>query len=287
MSLSHQANLRKAFHSTLLSSGVLSVNQGVVSNADKSSRPSVRLASAIYAQLSQNVAADEIKLSGQTAGAKFEQICAAYLSAAFKHLDAVRPGKWIIGCDGIQGGNGLAYFEQFAHLASLEELSRENPRLKAAIGSDYLIKPDVLVARQPEPDERIGSSVTSGLDFENARRTPFRAVNNSLMLLHATISCKWTIRSDRAQNARTEALNLMKNRKGRVPHVVVITGEPTPGRIASLAFGTGELDCVYHFALTELIEAVKKDDSAYDILSSMLDGNRLRDIADLPFDLAI
>ena len=53
------------------------------------------------------------------------------------------------------------------------------------------------------------------------------------------------MRSDRAQNSRTEALNLIRNRKGNLPHIVVVTGEPMPARIASLALGTGDIDCVY------------------------------------------
>lgn len=279
--------LREAFHATLLDTGVLSVEGGVASNADRSSKPSMRIASAIYEQLISGTSIDNVKLAGQTAGSKFEQICASYIEQAFEHLGAVRPGKWVVGCDGVQGGSGLSYFEQFSHLALLAKLSDETPRLKAAIGSDYLIKPDVLVARLPETDEVISGSMPSRLDLKNAERTPLRRENNQLLLLHATIYCKWTMRSDRAQNARTEALNLMKNRKGRVPHVVVITGEPTPGRIASLAYGTGELDCVYHFALPELIAAVGEEDSSFDTLCAMLEGNRLRDIADLPFDLAI
>ena len=107
--------------------------------------------------------------------------------------------------------------------------------------------------------------------------------------MHASVSCKWTIRSDRAQNARSEALNLVRNRKGRLPHVVIVTGEPTPSRIASIALGTGDIDCVYHFALTELRETVAELDfsDAKDMLDTMIDGKRLRDIADLPIDLVI
>lgn len=66
------------------------------------------------------------------------------------------------------------------------------------------------------------------------------------------------MRSDRAQNSRTEALNLIRNRKGHLPHIVVVTAEPMPNRLASLALGTGDIDCVYHFALYELIRAVKE-----------------------------
>ncbi len=81
----------------------------------------------------------------------------------------------------------------------------------------------------------------------------------------------------------------MRNRKGRLPHVVVVTAEPTPGRLASIALGTGDIDCVYHFALYELqatVKALGMDDAA-DMLAVMVDGKRLKDISDLPLDLAV
>lgn len=124
-----------------------------------------------------------------------------------------------------------------------------------------------------------------------------RFANGSLATLHASISCKWTLRSDRAQNARSEALNLLRNRKGRTPHIVVVTAEPLPSRLASLALGTGDFDCIYHFALSELRHAVEickstadkrtrlQLDKANDDLEAMIVGKRLKDIADLPLDL--
>lgn len=125
------------------------------------------------------------------------------------------------------------------------------------------------------------------VDATVARQTPFRKANNETELLLASISCKWTLRSDRAQNARSEALNLIRNRKGRCPHIMVVTAEPTPSRIASLALGTGDIDCVYHFALPELKEAIleSQNDEALQLLEIMIDGKRLRDISDLPLDL--
>ncbi|MDL1891952.1 restriction endonuclease, partial [Sphingobacteriales bacterium CHB3] len=82
-------------------------------------------------------------------------------------------------------------------------------------------------------------------------------------------------------------LNLIRNRKGHTPHICVVTAEPMPTRLASLALGTGDIDCVYHFALDELEEAVKssKNEAAIDALVPLIEGKRLRDIADLPFDL--
>jgi hypothetical protein len=84
-------------------------------------------------------------------------------------------------------------------------------------------------------------------------------------------------------------VNLIRNRKGHTPHIVIVTGEPYPNRIASLALGTGDIDCVYHFALNELIMAAKKldNETVIDLLEIMIKGNRLRDISDLLLDLAI
>lgn len=69
-----------------------------------------------------------------------------------------------------------------------------------------------------------------------------------------------------------------------------MTGEPTPSRLASLALGTGDIDCVYHFALYELNKAVKSpeiNDDTRVLLNNLIIGKRLKDISDLPIDLAV
>ncbi len=88
---------------------------------------------------------------------------------------------------------------------------------------------------------------------------------------------------------RAEALNLIRNRKGKTPHIVAVTFEPMPSRLASIALGTGDLDCTYHAALYELREAVgeSRHDSHIEILEELIHGRRIRDISDLPFDLAV
>jgi hypothetical protein len=55
-----------------------------------------------------------------------------------------------------------------------------------------------------------------------------------------------------------------------------------------LALGTGDIDCVYHVALPELMDAVTEshDETSMEVLDTMVSGRRLRDVADLPFDLA-
>jgi len=60
-----------------------------------------------------------------------------------------------------------------------------------------------------------------------------------------------------------------------------------PTRLASLAMGTGDIDCVYHTALMELASSVKEsgNEDQQDMLDTLTTGKRLRDISDLPFDL--
>ena len=60
-----------------------------------------------------------------------------------------------------------------------------------------------------------------------------------------------------------------------------------PGRIASIAMGTGDIDCVYHFALYELVEAVHQinAEDSIEMLDNLIQGKRLKDISDLSIDL--
>ena len=127
------------------------------------------------------------------------------------------------------------------------------------------------------------------VDDEICKMADIRKSNGGKPILHASVSAKYTMRSDRAQNSRTEALNLIRNRKGHLPHIVVVTAEPMPNRLASLALGTGDIDCVYHFALYELIRAVKEagSEDAVETLETLVQGKRLKDISDLPLDLSV
>jgi hypothetical protein len=53
--------------------------------------------------------------------------------------------------------------------------------------------------------------------------------------------------------------------------------------------GTGDIDCTYHVALHELIGALKESGNLdqLDMCETLVQGRRLRDISDLPLDLAI
>lgn len=272
---------RSKFHRELLSTILTNDSKGVPSNADKDSKISVALAKAIVDQIGGVRTAK--KMAGQRSGSQFEEICARYIEQSFGRFLHLRPGKFRI----TKGGN-ISRFDQYAHLDDLEKIAKSQREIATALGSDYLIKPDIVISRYPESDGKINNSKNL-LDTNVARLTSIRKQNQSLEILHASISCKWTLRSDRAQNARSEGLNLVRNRKGSLPHISVITGEPLPSRIASLALGTGDIDCVYHFALNELrssIIALEHED-ALDMLDTMINGKRLRDISDLPLDLIV
>lgn len=277
---------RKTFHASLLKTTLTINDAGIVSNADSSSTASKAIARGIAELLKAETIGERI--AGQTSGNQFEGICAAFVRETFLKLHHLRPGTWDV--HQVSGRNRLeiARYEQYAHLVALDRAARADAELAAALGSDYTITPDIVVARETEADDVINSAGFL-VDENVSKLASLRKFNGGLPLLHASISCKWTIRSDRAQNARSEALNLIRNRKGRLPHVVVVTAEPTPSRLASIALGTGDIDCVYHFALYELqatVQALGMSDAA-DLLSVMVDGKRLKDISDLPLDLAV
>ncbi|WP_315899811.1 NgoMIV family type II restriction endonuclease [Arthrobacter alpinus] len=279
---------RRNFHHELIHTGTLAIDsKGVASNADSNQKTSSAVAYHMARALGTPEGAQ--KLGGQTAGKNFETAVTNFLSATLPMFPMLRPGRWQIkNVGGQRGVSHLSQFEPYTHLSSLAAAVVENPTLASVLGNSYEISPDVLVIRAPEPDAFINSSATL-VDEYSARRTIIRQLNSQNGIVHGIASCKWTLRSDRAQNARSEALNIIRNRKGRTPHIVVVTGEPTPSRIASLALGTGDLDTVYHMALPELITAVEAtdNDEALSMIHTLLDGNRLRDISDLPLDFTV
>lgn len=280
------AEARKQYHQNLLLSGVLTVDKnGIPSNADKSSKLSINIAHGIAEAL---MVETHDKAVGQTSGAKFEQWNMQFLMDTFPKLQNLRPGKWHVVKLGNRNAIKTSSFAQYEHLEYLSHLTETDAKLAASMGNDYMIAPDVVIYREAETDESINQSAVF-IDNSVCNLADIRAKNGGLPILHASISAKWTMRSDRAQNSRTEALGLIRNRKGNLPHIVVVTGEPLPSRIASLALGTGDIDCVYHFALYELIKAVEatQAEDSIEMLKILISGKRLKDISDLPLDLAV
>lgn len=279
------AEARKKYHESLLKYGVLTINEkGIPSNADSASKLSITIARGIADQL---MVETHDKAVGQTSGAKFEQINMEFLKSTFPKLQNLRPGKWHIEKLGNRSGTKTSSFAQYEHLEYLSKITEDNPELATCIGNNYIVAPDIVIYRELEADEEINKMQLLVNDTV-CKMADIRASNGGRPILHASISAKWTMRSDRAQNSRTEALGLIRNRKGHLPHIVVVTGEPMPGRLASLALGTGDIDCMYHFALYELIKAVEKSgaEDSIEMLHLLIEGKRIKDISDLPLDLA-
>ena len=285
-------NARFHFHRRLFEENVLTITStGVVSNADTSSRGSrdisKRMTELLIEEQGHRIHAAN-KISGQTLGKQFERITMQFLEETFPELQNLRPGKWEM----LQMGNNnklkTSDFAQYEHLAYLNALTSENDQLAAALGNDYLVAPDVVIYRNLYEDEEINES-RRVVDESVSKMADIRKKNGGKPILHASISAKFTMRSDRAQNSRTEALNLIRNRKGHLPHIVVVTAEPMPNRIASLALGTGDIDCVYHFALYELINAIYEvgSEDAIEMIETLVKGKRIKDISDLPLDLTV
>lgn len=280
------ADARKEFHASLLESTLTINGLGIASNADGSNTTSKTIAKGIASLLKAETIGERI--AGQTSGNQFESICAEFVKKTFLKLEHLRPGKWDVHQVSSRNRLEIAKYEQYKHLIALDRASKNDAELAAALGSDYTITPDIIVVRGTEDDHAINAPAFL-VDDSVATLASLRKKDAGSPLLHASISCKWTIRSDRAQNARSEALNLMRNRKGHLPHIMVVTAEPTPSRLASIALGTGDIDCVYHFALYELQKTIANLDysDAADLLAVMVNGNRLKDISDLPLDLAV
>lgn len=292
---------RADLHLTMLAEGVLGLRpqrQGstaprVVNIADTDNTASKRVSALLGDILCRKYGLEHLRevVTADDSGSSFEGLIRDYLEKCLEALpSASKP--WTV-----RVGGSISEYAQYQHLQELRRLSDLHEELRIHLGADYLIRPDILVIREPVADPGFGSNVINEAD--GVSRATFLRLTNSeatrgLPLLHASVSCKWTLRSDRAQNARTEALNLIRNRKGRVPAITVVTAEPMPSRLASLADGTGDVDRVYHVALYELQAAVESFIAERPTmthwrtdLARMVRGLRLADISDLPFDLVI
>lgn len=308
------ADLRQSYHAALIRSlwgvrrhpsttdawhvEVEGHDYAVFNNADAHNPVSVVLSAGVASKVGVPAALRSQRGSGS--GSRFERCTSTFVSDAldlFSHLAARRlvttPPATHFGPRRPLPNRVIGNYAQFEHLTAIEHSIEGNAQLQAALGGDYLVKPDILVLFEPLTDADLNQH-GAGLGASNvAGLTPLRQAVSSKPLLHASISCKWTMRRDRAQNTRLEALNLVRNRKGRLPHIAAVTMECDPDILGSLSLGTGDIDCVYHGALSELLDAADDADDAYggvwtaikDRLTRMVAGSRLRDIADLPLDL--
>jgi len=276
---------RANFHKRIAEE-LVRIYKGAPSFSDKNNNTSVEFAKGICKKLPS--VKNKRRLSAQSVGRSFEAIVKEFLECSFLKLSHLRPGNWKIEQVAQSARGSIGGYVQFQHLASLAKQVRENKELLLSLGNDYEISPDLVILREPEEDAKINKDCIL-VNNEVAMHADLRKKSNELPILHASISCKWSLRSDRAQSARAEALGFIRNRKGRTPHIIAVTMEPLPSRIASLALGTGDIDCVYHSALRELLDVVESSlhHDARDMIEALVKGRRLKDISDLPLDLAV
>lgn len=293
ISMIHQA--RTALYEALKQDQILAIvdsKSGPIANiADKSSRASKAISLSVFNALAAPLVTK--KVAGQSAGKFFEYAIRDYLQQTFPKLQNIRPGKWVIKDLGNRNHVKLSDFAQYAHLHHLAEIANNDSELAAALGNDYMIAPDIIIARDLYTDDELNSDLHVVDPYTSTLADIRRKHDDQPLILHASISAKWTMRTDRAQNTRTEALNLIRNRKGSLPHIVAVTAECLPNRLSSLALGTGDIDCVYHIALYELQHAVyqyAEETQAPELketIDTLINGHRLKDITDLPLDLGI
>jgi hypothetical protein len=199
--------------------------QLVPNSADVDNAESLRLAAGVLDAL--GVSSSSPSDVPSSPGGPLEQCVQADLETALPTIDPDRHWQ-------VRNGGLITEFAQYAHMKAVDALVRANPELRVTVGRDYLIRPDVTVGL---------------LDLDVLGSPPF---------LHAAVSCKWTIRSDRVQNIRHEYSQMVRHRRGRQPHLVAVTAEPLPSRLASIARGTGEVDAVYHIVYDHLAAAVSE-----------------------------
>jgi hypothetical protein len=191
--------------------------------ADLGSSTSMQLAAHAYETL--GISRSKIQSAPGASGTLLEKRLEKDLKAALPGKDPDR--TWLVNRTG-----SVAEYAQFTHLSDLQVLLEQQPVLRSTFAGEYLVKTDVYVGVE---------------NAAHAHERPF---------LHAAISSKWTIRSDRVQNVRHEFATLVRNRRGRCPHLVLVTAEPLPSRVLAIARGTGEIDAVYHLLYDELDVAV-------------------------------
>lgn len=187
---------RKKYHESIIRYGILSVDsKGIPSNADKSSRLSIaissKIAETLYAELHE-------KQLAQTSGAKFEQVNLEFIANTFPLLQNLRPGKWVVEKLGNRNSIKTSSFVQYEHLSYLGQIIKTDSKLATALGNDYMVAPDIVIYRLPETDEEINNQSLI-VDDSAARQAVIRKKYSPMPILHASISAKWTMRSDRAQ----------------------------------------------------------------------------------------
>ena len=168
--------LRQAYHREIANKVLRQNSSGVPNNADSGSTSSVRIARGIAQHIGLPLGSD--KLAGQTAGRLFEEATKNFLRDAFGLLSHLRPGEWEFSL-----GGDIRDYEQYLHLSDVRRMVDEHEELRIIFG-DYIVKPDIVVCREPVSDTKINENDTLLNGDTVASYTPLRRANSQ-----ASISC--------------------------------------------------------------------------------------------------
>ena len=238
---------RCQFHSAL-KTRVLWLKSNVLVNAD----PDNELSNEIAVRLEKKI---EPKIPPRAIGR--QTACNNFVIAIAEFLRESMPKRTAVG----RSVEPLSRFHRPYEVRAVGP-THKSKMLATLLEDECVIKSDILILRDPAQREKSNPSTYAG------------------------IACKLTIRNHRSESA---FVNLIRTWPRTTPLAFVVTGEPLPSRLSAIALGGGDIDCVYHFALPELIDTVKELDlpDSEEALKIMIDGKRLKDIADLPLDLAV
>ncbi|MFD7336518.1 NgoMIV family type II restriction endonuclease [Streptomyces violascens] len=171
----------------------------------------------------------------------------------FSHLNAGQELRGDMAADVIRAVNDLQRFSTAPgfeddvratiniHLdqirVEIQQAEERRRQLLNLLGEESLLKLDITVSRameNPVPGQGTLSHLIAGL------------------------SLKWTLRTDRAQDCRSQGSKMAALRRGRMPHFAAVTMEPRPSMLALLGKGSGDIDCVYHLNLPALDSAIEE-----------------------------
>jgi hypothetical protein len=140
--------LRKAYHQRICDK-IIRIKRDKKKNAvyhnfaDCGNQSSVKIAKGITEALNYQPNIESI--SEQTAGGDFEKATCEFLKSSFDLLKHLRPGNWQYSTT----QTAISTFSQYEHLAYLEKIISLDRKLAASLGGDYMVKPDIIIARYP------------------------------------------------------------------------------------------------------------------------------------------
>lgn len=209
----------------------------------------------------------------------------------------------------------LTLFEQYSHLSATRELQGDMAKEVVRAVNDLRTKSAKLAVdedvreqleehlgrihqevqavegRRRELLDLLGEESLLKLDITVSRTTQSPvAPGTTLPHLVAGLSLKWSLRTDRAQDCRSQGAKMAALRRGRMPHFAAVTMEPRPSMLALLGRGSGDIDCVYHLHLPALTQAIDEYCSGSqrkarlairDNFNRLRDQRRLRDYDEL------